>query len=383
MARVRILVRQGHLWLGLSVGALLLVLGLTGSVLVFYQEIDRWLHPEIAQPALGPAPGWDSPVWSQALHTLQRQWPERQGLWRFEVSGEPGPLAVRYQEAHSGHHAKRVMVWLSADGQQVLRADTWGDYLMTWIYDLHMALQMGDEGRRWVGWAGLASSVLLLSGLAAWWPQGRWRQAFQYKRGAPPIRSLRDLHKLAGVFSLFFLLLLTLTGWMLAWPNETRSVLTAVWDPVATLSPPSVSPSSAPVIPLEQALQRAHERMPQSRLAWFEVPGGAGGRYMVRVQQPGDPSDRFPHSYVFMDPHSGEVLAQQDRNQFGTSNRILNWLHPLHDGSAGGLGGRLLVCGLGFIPALLWLTGLWRWRLVRQANARGAARRPDQRPRPR
>jgi len=36
-----------HLYLGLSVGAVLLLVGLTGSLLVFWLEIDRWLNPAL------------------------------------------------------------------------------------------------------------------------------------------------------------------------------------------------------------------------------------------------------------------------------------------------------------------------------------------------
>ena len=66
------LIRRLHLWLGLSVGAMFVVLGLTGSALVFYEAIDALLHPEIGQAADGPAPGWDSHVWGQALATVRR-----------------------------------------------------------------------------------------------------------------------------------------------------------------------------------------------------------------------------------------------------------------------------------------------------------------------
>ncbi|HAP42064.1 MAG TPA: PepSY domain-containing protein, partial [Nitrospira sp.] len=38
---------QAHLYLGLIVGALLVVFGLTGSILVFFQEIDEWLNPAL------------------------------------------------------------------------------------------------------------------------------------------------------------------------------------------------------------------------------------------------------------------------------------------------------------------------------------------------
>lgn len=36
-----------HLWLGLTLGFLLAIYGLTGSILVFHEEIDEWLNPEL------------------------------------------------------------------------------------------------------------------------------------------------------------------------------------------------------------------------------------------------------------------------------------------------------------------------------------------------
>ena len=45
--RLRHWVRRLHLWLGLGLGGLLILLGLTGSILAFYPEIDALLHPEI------------------------------------------------------------------------------------------------------------------------------------------------------------------------------------------------------------------------------------------------------------------------------------------------------------------------------------------------
>ena len=36
-----------HLYLGLAVGALLVVVGLTGSALVFMNELDAWLNPDL------------------------------------------------------------------------------------------------------------------------------------------------------------------------------------------------------------------------------------------------------------------------------------------------------------------------------------------------
>ncbi|MEL0253840.1 MAG: PepSY-associated TM helix domain-containing protein [Novosphingobium sp.] len=187
MQRVRRFVRAAHLGLGLSVGTLFVVLGISGSLLVFYQEIDAAVHPEIQVTGPAEAPGWHSPVWDKALATVRREWPERTGAWRFEASGKPGPVAARYvlprTRPHAAHSGGFIMVWLTPDGSRVLREAPWGDYAMTWIYDLHMQLAAGPAWRDVVGWAGLVILVLLLTGLWAWWPKGSWRKALRYKTG--------------------------------------------------------------------------------------------------------------------------------------------------------------------------------------------------------
>lgn len=368
MQRVRILVRRLHLWLGLSVGALFALLGLTGSALVFYEAIDAGLHPQIVVDAAGAAPSWDSPVWDRALETVRARWPERTGAWRFEASGRPGAIPARYQPPGAGHHGRRVMVWLTPDGREVLREADWGSYLMTWLYDLHMELLAGAAGRSVVGVSGLLMLALLLSGLWAWWPRGSWRKALHFKPDAVPIRRLRDLHKLTGLLGLPLLLMLTGTGVMLALPDESNAVLARTLGPVAKAPAARSSTDRGDSITLARALAVARTAMPQGRLAWVEAPGRPDGVFMVRIQQPDDPSFRFPHSQVFVDRYSGALVATQDRTRFGTANRVNNWLHPLHDGSAGGIGLRLLAVIAGLAPAALFVTGWMRWRRLGHAR---------------
>ena len=77
--RVRIAVRRVHLWLGLSVGLLFVVTGLTGSVLVFYPAIDGALHPGLSRVADGARP----PSWQAVYDAVRRDNPGRDGAWRI------------------------------------------------------------------------------------------------------------------------------------------------------------------------------------------------------------------------------------------------------------------------------------------------------------
>ena len=289
MTRSRQIVRRIHLWLGLGLGALMVLAGLTGSALVFYVEIDAWLHPE--QAAAGSA-SLDS--YDRAITTLRTVFPDKQGQWRFEVTGKPGAIPARYYNPPetAGRDFAPMMVWLSPDGTRVLRRDFWGDYAMTWIYDLHYRLQFGKVGGVVFGYAGLGLLALLISGLWAWWPLGSWRKALHFKRNAVSSRRLRDIHKMTGLAGLPLMTMMTLTGVMLALPKESDSVLSLfLGTPGEHPSPASKQSSGWQVLP-SKAVAAAKSVMPQRTAAWIEVPGTGAGAYRIRIRQPGDPSNR-------------------------------------------------------------------------------------------
>lgn len=375
MAPFRSLLRQVHLWLGLALGLPFLVLAFTGSALVFYVEIDALLNPAARTVSAGPAPDWNSPVWDQALRTARARWPEASGKWSFEVTGQAGPIPARYYPPSSAHgHSHGVdplMVWFSRDGQQVVRQARWGDYLMTWLYDVHRNLLAGDTGNYVVGWIGVASLQLLITGLIVWWPRGSWRKALAYKRQASPIRRLYDLHKLAGLYSLALLLILTATGALLALPAEKGWLLGKLVAPMTPVPTPVSTAKTGVQIPVAQALSAAHAALPDAQVRWVDVPGPGDGVFRIRARVPHDPTTRFPTSFVFVDQYSGAVLAVHDMRQGSASTAVNAWIRPLHDASVGGLATRILGVLIGFVPAVLFVTGFLRWR--KRAAARRAS----------
>lgn len=355
----RIWVRRVHLWLGLSLGLLFVVIGLTGSALVFYVGIDEALHPEARSDARAPAPGWSSPVWDRALATGRAAGFDPAGKWSFEVTGDGGAIPARHYppSAPGAAHPPRQMVWFSPDGGRIVRIAQWGGYLMSWIYELHMQLLAGDVGMQVVGWSGVIILLLLVTGVIAWWPRGSWAKALAFKRRAPPIRRLHDLHKLTGVGSALLLMIVTATGVILALP----SVKAAVFAPAPILEPRS-SGGTGTQVSLHRALSVARAVIPDGRLVFIDVPGDSGQPYRFRLQVPGDPHARFPGSYIFVDRHSAIVVAVQDIRSGGIGTTINAWVRPLHDGSAGGLPIRILAILIGMMPMALFLTGFLHWQ---------------------
>lgn len=362
-ASYRSWLRRLHLWLGLGLGAIFAVVGVTGSALVYYIDIDAALHSEVAPSPEAPAPGWHSEVWQTALATGQARWPAANGRWSFEVSGQGGPIPARYYPPDGrGHHPKREMVWFSADGSQILRAEPWGGYLMSWLYQLHMELLMGETGAHILGWAGFAMLALMLLGLWIWWPRGSWRKALTVKRNAVSIRRLRDIHKLSGVWGVGVLIVLVATGILLALPTVKTQLLTALIAAPQEPPSPRSAASAGKQVPIAVALSAAETLLPGSRLAFIDAPVGGSAPIRVRVQVPGDPHPRFPGSYVYIDQYSGKVLAIHDLRNGNTSVQTAKWIRSLHDGSIAGTFTRMLAIIAGFVPLALFIKGILHWR---------------------
>ncbi|HBL87892.1 MAG TPA: hypothetical protein DD399_13965, partial [Alcanivorax sp.] len=66
----------------------------------------------------------------------------------------------------------------------------------------------------------------------------------------------------------------------------------------------------------------------------------------------------------------GAVLATWDPLSVAAGSRFMGWQFPLHNGDALGLAGRWLVFLGGWLPALLFGTGLYLWWRKHQLRRR-------------
>ena len=379
--------RRVHLWAGLLLGipVVVLSLSLSGAALVFYNELDGALNLP-ATPACDSCspPQLIAPRYDRALHTLRQTYPDLNGPWRVEASERGRVIAARYYHppATQGEYFAPLMVWLSADGSAVVRQEYWGHYLMTWLYNLHFSLLSGATGLVVVGMIGVGTTLLLLSGLLAWWPRpGQWRRALAFKRRPALVGQLYDWHKVTGLVMVIPLVLLCVTGAMLALPKQTSWVLSQGFGPVNTPQPlfgQNAGGAKADTVPPAVALEQARSHYPTATLAWIETPAviGTPDYYRFRFSQQGDPSRRFPHTFVYISAADSTLLYSYDFHKQNHATTIVNWLHALHDGTYFGLAGRIFYVLAGMAMTILFILGAIRyyWRTCYKRRGDGSAR---------
>lgn len=350
-----------HLYLGLALGLVMAVTGLTGSVLVFYPELDEALNPELLAADTGrPALSYE------AIYTaLRRSEPDRARGWRLEIPGNPERMiTARYYKPKETEQATFAPLLVTVDpySGEIVKKRFWGQFALTWIYDLHYTLLLDHIGKVSMGGVGVVLAISLFSGLYLWWPpRHKWRTAVTIKTGASRERLIYDLHKVGGVYSFVVVLVLALTGVALEVPDYVNPLINAVSQLRAMPKPHSDLAVRTERIAVDQAVAIARLRFPQARLCWIETPNDTQGSYRINLRQDFEPSLRFPKTNVWIDQYSGRILVVNDPKEFGGGDTILAWLHALHSGEAFDLPGRWLVFIAGLICPLLFVTGLLRW----------------------
>jgi len=378
--------RQGwltvHLWLGLTLGLLLSIYGVTGSILVFHAEIDEWLNQELltAVPSNQTAnykPLADVFAAGQAIMPLEVKpsfaiYP-RNELAAFQLSyvlPVSRDVIQQWQVGVDPYTAK-------VTGKRLLRSsDEWlPNTFIILMFELHYALLIhGETGEMIVGISTALLIISALTGLIVWWPlTGKWRNALRFKPGAGKARFNYDLHKSSGVWTLAAMIPILFSGIYFVLPHNVVPVL-ELFSPVTyrywfQSTPPF---ANATAIGTDKAVDIARQRYPTGRPHWIYGAVGPTDTYTVCQDGVDAPGSILQRRCTVIDRYSGAILDLDDPSLPSTSagEIFTHWQWPLHSGQAFGMPGRILVFLTGLACPALFVTGVIRWLQKRRGRQR-------------
>ncbi|WP_036291093.1 PepSY domain-containing protein [Methylosinus sp. PW1] len=374
-----------HRYLGFVAGAVFVLLGLSGSLLAFRVEIDEFLNKDLFTPTHYALGGERASV-DRIIAASRAAAPEGSApVWMHFPKGDGGYFDVIYSAREPEGRTKTYQIVVdpitaAVKGARLIVDDGnhFAEPLAVLLIHLHSALLLGENGATLVGFVGLFLLVSLATGVYLWWPRnGRWRQAFQIKRGASAERLILDLHKTTGVYLLAVFAVIIFSGLYLTFSAQMIA-LVDFFSPVHTHhleNAKSMSADGRPSIGAEAAVAAVDQLFPDGKVMSLSLPVAPEGAFVVGKRADDEVNVSEPHRMAAVDRYSGQIIAIEDPHHFTAGERFLEWQFPLHSGEAFGDPGRAVIALLGVAPALLYITGLTRWLQKRRARASGAGGR--------
>ncbi len=356
-----------HSIVGLAAGLGLVVIGLSGSVLVFHEEIAAVFSPEATR--VEPTAAGRLPL-TELVASVEAAFPAHAVTgWAFD---RDDPRAA--DGAYVMPWGTREWRWITVDPYrgEVLSGPVEADKTFKhWLLHLHYELLLGHVGMAISGLLGVALCFLGLSGL--WLYRRFWRTFFRLRWRASARMLLGDIHRFTGVCAVGFNLLLGFTG---AWWN-----LTHVWHELTEdhHHPEDEVLFHERLFPLEldldALLARADTHVPGFVTHYVSLPWSPEeGRFTLWGRSADAGWWRSVHgSQVTYTAGEGSFVSAYDIREAPLGTQVVDAFEPLHYGYFGGLPIKLLWSAAGLAPGILALSGMAIWWKRRRSRPSAAA----------
>lgn len=357
-----------HLWLGLTIGLLWALQGMSGALLVFHRDIDRFAGPVVSA---GPMVSLDM-IAEHARNAAEAP------IERIGILDDHG--AVLAADYHDRAGIARLKLIDAASGRIVGARErepplpTTGSAWI-WLYRFHDSLAGGDHLAVIVGLSGFILFASVAAGLVIGWPRrGAYRAAFAVYRWHSRDQKLYGWHRVGGLIAGLVLLITVPCGIYMIFAADVRPYIARLVPHSLPFRATPVSALPAPMITPQQAYLAGRAHFPAAAFVSLTIPSVKAPVYTVRLRQDAEPRAWAGMTSVTIDPASGRTLHVYDAVEAPLSNQIVDAAFAIHSGEISGIFGRILVMLAGLALPTLYVTGVWAWlrRYRRKAKSRTA-----------
>jgi uncharacterized iron-regulated membrane protein/outer membrane receptor protein involved in Fe transport len=358
-----------HLYAGLVVGLLTLVIGLSGAVLVYSPELEvapRWA----AAASQNPMPLDD------LARAVTRQYPGfRLEDIRFNTVGDATQIHLKRPDRQSDNQKQKAAdpktpgydLHLAIDPESAAVLAVADRHAGVWSFlrELHHDLLAAKTGRIVNGIGALALFTLCATGIVIWWPGPRlWKKRVVVKTGASWKRLNWDLHNAGGFWLAAALAFFSFTGFLYAFP-AAKGALRWIARSQERPKKPRLAAAQGRMADLAAVRANAQAAVPDGQVAQIKLPKKADEPFEVRMKTAFDGSHEG-NNKVFLHPETAAVILVDRFDRLSLANRAIESLEPLHNArfmtlTRASLLARLPWILMGLSPGLLFLTGFLMW----------------------
>ena len=363
-----------HLAVGIAASVVILMLAVTGVILTYEAQLDRWaLRGYRADP---PGPGV-APLGVDELiaRVVTRERPAGV-VASVALQRDPREPAIVELDDGATFHVDRFTGESLGDGDTQTRR-----FLRSVLYWHRWFALEGEQrivGRTIVATANLGFLFLLVSGIYLWWPpagsRAAWRNALWFRRGLGGRARDFNWHNVIGFWSAVPLAVIVFSGATISyqWAADVVHRLAGdtppfqasprPWEAAAQDDPPVAPGSAPPPLELQTLAAKAGAGTPDWRTLTIDLPASVHEPVAVAVdrgtgRQPSKSED------LLFDRATGELVARAGYPTFSRGFKIRRWLRFAHTGEVYGVIGQSIagVVSLG-VAVMVWTGLAMSWR---------------------
>ena len=356
---------------GLTFSLYAILLGTSGSALVFRDELTELEFPQFHQ---GPAPTVLNTTPDQALAAVRLTLPGWQ-VYSITWPNAHSPLWVAYVS----RAGQSMEVFLDTQTAHVTGARNTQAGRMGKLAQLHFNLLLGSSTGRLAQGAGVVALLAMcVSGLWLWWPVGgaAFASRFRVDFRAGWRKLSWQLHHVTGAAGILFIVMWAVTGGYYIWMGSYISLVDHFLERAKA---PQIEkrPADVGMRPMAELAGLARVQFPGRSLYRMSVPGAPDQPVSVTLLE-ATPAEFHRVATVSLDPVTGAVLQRSSPADRLAGDRLLGWISVLHFGRWGGLLGKIVWALMGLTLPLLVISGFLMWcRRVIEPRLRPATGLPQ------
>jgi uncharacterized iron-regulated membrane protein len=380
-----------HRYLGLLFGVWIIAVGVTGSFLSYYRQIDAFLHPELFTAVNSPR----HPDLDAMVSTVQNAYPDRFILYleRYFLSpdetypfvlSEPLPRTadgLDLAALQSDGTDPSLEVFVDPRTHEIVGARPFWTWIKL-VRGFHRDLLLHREGANYLGALAIVLFLACVAGGVIWWRLSRRRlkRALSFRLSSPTPQLLRDTHTVFGAYALIVIGWLALTGALMCYEMPLRHLANDLAG--RERRAPVTVPDASDFVSLNEARDVALAEYPDSDVVLVRMAKTAADRLTFRLYPDDAPVSIYTRQ-VYVHAGSASVVGRFDPgNQPWTDSLFGVWLIWFHNGGMLGTVGHLLNIAAGIVLTALVPTGVYIWwrkralRLRRRSPAQHSAGAP-------
>ncbi|MEX1221125.1 MAG: PepSY-associated TM helix domain-containing protein [Idiomarina sp.] len=337
-----------HSLVGLKLSVLMFIVSLTGTLAVLSYELDWLLDSDMRVSSQATDINWDGMV--ESVHAA---YPERQLLFIAAPLYSNFASVAFTLDPELG--ARRTL--LNPYSGELISDSDWYASAQRVLRDLHRYLLSPVGGIYLVGPLAIILLVSVITALLFY--RKWWRGFFKLRLNNGARAFWGSFHKVSGLWSLWFVLLMAITGvWYLAEAIVADLGIDIQFDR-PRVSEQQLNHYDFMETPLtaSAAVAIAKQQIDGLEVKSISLPRNQQAPYYI-VGQTDALLVRNRSNHVFIDPVTGDVLRKQETHEKTAFQRWIDMADPLHFGNFGGLSVKFIWFGFGVLICGLTATGI-------------------------